>query len=137
MPNDVDFEYEYVAYITNYDGPLLEQFQFVVGRSNVERNIKETKVGFDGKSVPVDDFSGNRAYLEHVKIAYNLLQVMKMGPLPASLCRHTRSRLARKLFVVPGEMKRDGGEWIIEVPSWWPYREELEAAWCSVMDPPD
>jgi len=131
-----DFQWEYYAYITNYQGSLLEKFQFVVGRSNVERNIKESKIGFDGRYVPVDDFQGNQAYLEHVRIAYNILQIIKMGPVPEELSRHTRKRLAREIFLVPGELIKDGADWVIEVPSWWPYKKKLEEAWKSMMPPP-
>lgn len=134
---NLDAKYDYFAFITNHEGDLLDAFQFVVGRCDVENCVKESKIGFDGKDVPHEEFEANRAYMEHVRAAYNLNISISINRLPDGASRYQRERLVRELIRVPARMIRKQGDWMISLPKWWPYKELARDVFKKSAPPPD
>jgi len=133
---DRDAEYDYFAYLVVYDGSLLERYRFAVSRCNVESCIKESKIGFDAQEVPHREFEANRAYLQHVQLAYNERIMMGLGMLDGEPQRYQRERLARELILIPGQMIHRGSQWLVSLVEWWPWKASVKKAWKARMPAP-
>jgi len=127
--------YKYFAYITNFRGPLLSQFQFGVERCSLESFIKESKAGFDYHRLPCAERNANEAYLRHVQLAYNLAIFFKLALAPRGVNRWTIDTLRTRLLRVCGNLVRKAGRFTLSLPSWWPYRSVLSQMLrrCSVQ----
>lgn len=88
-----------------------------------KKNNLMKKIGFDGEEVPHDEFEGNRAYLGHVQLAYNLMISTTINRLPTGVNRYQRERLVRELVKIPARLLREEGGWVISLPDWWPYKK--------------
>lgn len=133
---NMDPWYDYFAYITNHKGDVLSAYQFVVGRCNVENCIKESKIGFDGEEVPHKEYEANQAYLGHVQIAYNIKLAISIDMLSPQACRKRRESFVREMIKVPARLIKDGVDWIVSMPKWWPFKTEIKLVWASSIPPP-
>ena len=114
--------YKYFAYITNYNAPLPTQFRFATERCSLESFIKEGKGNFHSNFLPCKELSANRAYLEHVQLAYNLAIFFKMLGVPNGLNRWTIRTLRDRIFAICGNLRWKKDHWVLSLPTWWPYR---------------
>lgn len=121
----VSFEserYRHFAYVTNYRGPLEDQYRFCVQRCSLENFIKEGKNGFAYDALPCKELDANRAYLGHVQMAYNLFIWWKLLDGPRGVNRWTVDTCRRRLLNICGNLRRRAGRWVLSLPAWWPWR---------------
>ena len=115
-------QYKYFAYVTNYKAPLFSQYQFCVERCSLESFVKEAKGPFDWQFLPCAELHANRAYLQHVRIAYNLAIFFKLLAAPQGVNRWTIETLRARVLCVGGNLRRQAGRWRLLLPTWWPYQ---------------
>jgi hypothetical protein len=115
-------QYKYFAYVTNRRGTVLEQFQFCVERCSLESFIKEAKLGLHYDRLPCAGETANRAYLEYVRLAYDLSIYFKLHLAPLGVNRWTVDTMRRRIWKVVGNLRRHRSGWRLSLPTWWPYR---------------
>jgi len=115
-------EYKYFGYVTNRKGKLLDQFRFCTERCSLESFIKEAKLGLHYDRLPCGRLTANRAYLEYVRMAYNLGIYFKLRRAPRTVNRWTLNTLRSRLLVVCGNLRRRAKRWVLSLPRWWPYQ---------------
>jgi len=116
--------YKHFAYVTNKRGALLDQFLFCVERCSLESFVKEAKLGMHYDRLPCSAETANRAYLEYVRLAYNLSIYFKLHTAPgeSGVNRWTVDTLRRRVWRVCGSIRRRRAGWQVSLPTWWPYR---------------
>lgn len=114
--------YKYFAYVTNYRASVAEQFRFAIERCTLEANIKEYKGDFDYDFLPCAEFHANKAYVCYVALARNLSIFFRLWSAPATVNRWTLGTFQARILRVCGNLRRNGGRWILSLPSWWPYQ---------------
>jgi hypothetical protein len=119
-------KYAYFAYVTDYPGTVVEQYQFAVERCTLEACIKESKNGFQYHFLPCQELDANRAYLAHVQMAYNLSIWWKVLGAPAGVNRWTIETLRERVLNICGNLKRRAGGWLLTLPAWWPWKSVYE-----------
>ena len=117
-------QYKYFAYVTNRRGTAVEQFLFCIERCSLESFVKEAKLGLHYDRLPCAGETANRAYLEYVRLAYNLSIYFKLHTAlrQGGVNRWTVETLRRRVFNVVGNLRRRRGGWSLTLPAWWPYR---------------
>jgi len=115
-------QYKSFAYVTNKRGTTLDQFLFCVERCSLESFIKEAKLGMHYDRLPCAGETANRAYLEYVRLAYNLSIYFKLHTAPRAVNRWTVDTLRRRVWNVVGNLRRHRAGWKLSLPIWWPYR---------------
>ena len=130
-------QYKYFAYVTDFEGAVLEQYKFCVERCSLESFIKETKHGFHYEHLPHKKLDANRAYLAHVQMAYNLVIWFKMQKTPRGVNRWTIKTLRQRVVNICGNLKRRAGGWVLTLPKWWPWQSTYrEIAMACGLSPP-
>lgn len=127
-------KYKYFAYITNYLSTVVEQFRFAVERCSLESFIKETKNGFHYDFLPCQEETANRAYLEHVQLAYNLAIFWKLLVTPRGINRWTIQTMRDRILNIAGNVYRKAKRWIVSLAAWWPYQTVYENIWRRCED---
>jgi hypothetical protein len=123
-------QYRYFAYVTNRRGSVVDQFRFCVERCSLESFVKEAKLGVHYDRLPCGELTANRAYLQYVRLAYNLSIYFKLHTAPPAVNRWTLDTLRRRVWCIAGNLRRCAGRWRLSLPAWWPYRtvyRQLEA----------
>lgn len=126
-------EYKYFAYITNYRGPLLSQYQFCVERCSLENFVKEAKGGFSADFLPCKEENANKAYLAHVQLAFNLAIFFKWDVAPPGVNRWTVATLRSRILCICGNIRQNKNTYTLSLPTWWPYQTEFRKI-CRRLD---
>ena len=119
-------KYEYFAYVTNYRAPLVSQWQFCVERCSLENFIKEGKHGFRFDTHPFEELTANRAYLGHLRMAYNAVIWWKLFGTPAGINRWTIATLRERVLNICANLAKKAARWVLSLPAWWPWRTVYE-----------
>jgi hypothetical protein len=130
-------KYKYFAYVTDYRGPLVDQFKFCVERCTLESFIKEGKNGFRYDFLPCKEFDANRAFLGHIQMGYNLFIWWKLLRAPARVNRWTIQTVRRRILNISGNLRKYMGRWVLSLPEWWPWQATyMRLALASGLPPP-
>ncbi len=119
-------KYKYFAYVTNYRGNAVEQFQFSIERCTLEANIKEYKADFNYDFLPCKELHANKAYVGYVALVRNLSVFFRLWCAPRTVNRWTLGTFQARILRVCGNLKRTGGRWILSLPTSWPYRTIMD-----------
>lgn len=97
--------WHYHAVVTNMDLTKYS-YQNVIEtyrkRANIENHIKEYKINFDAKHLPCLKFNANKAYMNFVLIAHNLLRWVALIDSPTKPLY--AKKLRRKFIFHPGKL---------------------------------
>lgn len=118
--------YDYHAFVTDRDGPMLEIEADHRRHAIVEQSIAELKsAGL--AHLPSSAFNANAAWLALTVMAHNLARAV--GLLGGgTLHRATVSTLQRAVFTVPGRLVRSARRWRLRLPAGWPWAAQFTTA---------
>jgi hypothetical protein len=128
---DVD-GHRYQCFITDQDDPdiaILERRQRLHAR--VEDRIQESQELGLGR-LPFQALAPNSAWFELALLAQDLLAWLRLLVLDDELALAKPKRLRHRLLHVAGRVTRSGRRRTLRLPSAWPWREQLLAAFARV-----
>ena len=120
------FAHMHTFIVTNMELSPENLIRFYCNRGNMENFIKESKNGFDFKTVSSSTKIVNANRLQIAMLAYNLFNYFRRLVLPEKM-RHFRIDTIRvKLFKVASKLIRSARYWIFKLCSSCPYKNEFQ-----------
>ena len=83
--------------------------------------MKEAKLGMHYDRLASAEATANRAYVEYVRLAYNLSSYFKLHTAPPAVNRWTVDTVRCRVWHVCGNFRRRRGGWQLSLPTWRPY----------------
>lgn len=109
-------DYAYTVQLTNLALRPEGVWRFYCDRAGQELLIRELKNAYALGRIPTHAFRANRAYLEMLLWAYDLIGGFRRACLPPDWQRGSLSTLRRDLWSVPGHLVRTGRRYRMRLP---------------------
>jgi IS4 transposase len=115
-------KYRFSALVTNLDLSVVLVWRIYRGRADCENRIKELKCVFAADSFALQKFLAIEAAVNTVKIAYNLMSLLRHVLLKTSTIKHSSNGIAHtlqtfryKLFAKPAYITSESRKTILNM----------------------
>lgn len=123
-----DRRYAYQVLVTNLKLQPWRVWRFYVGRSTVEKTIRELLYDLPLSQIPSGEWLANVAFFHLLMLAYNLVHWFKRLCLPKEYAAATVETVRRDFLALPGRLAHPGHRHVLQLPRDYPLRRKFLAA---------
>lgn len=123
-----DGRYSYSVLVSNLGLTPWRTWTDYIGRSNIEKSIRELLNELALSKIPTHTWTANVAFLQLLLLAYNLVHWFKRLCLPQQKLGTTVETLRHQLLALPAKLVCRSGKNVLVLPSGYPRQKELVKA---------
>jgi hypothetical protein len=117
--------YAYSVLVTNLELSPWRVWLFYVGRSRVEKTIRELLYDLPLNQIPTAQWLANVAFFQTLMLAYNLVHWFKRLCLPIAYSTATVETVRRDFLALPGRLVNHAHHHVLHLPRDYPWQKEL------------